>query len=228
MIKVYYSSLENEWLRFNEPEPVFKTFVNNNYFENTGVIHCPAFRDSLKNMFSLKSLYSYQFSIYEDRIESSSHDEKFFNDHVVIRSFQDRTFSFTQWISIFTEEDSLPITVNINPYLENNEISKRCMMPTGTYDMAKWFRNLEFVFKLRPEYDQFIINENDIYQYIKFHTDKKIKFIPYRHDGEISSFMEDIVRSRNYLSNRGNLEGYYKFYKTKKLIAKKIKERILI
>jgi hypothetical protein len=222
-IKVYYSCLENERFRFKSPEPVIKNFIKSKNFFETGIEKCPAFKDSIKNTFSLQSIYDYSFDVYENRVESKMYDESFFDRHVEIRSLKEKTFSFNQWITFFTEENSLELTTNIFPFLEENNITKNCIMPPGKYDIGKWFRNIEFVFKLKEESNTFTINEDEVYQYIKFETNEKIELIPYFHDEEIEFLLKHIMKTKNYTDKKRNLQSYYEFYKIKKILTKKIK-----
>ena len=226
-INVYWAALEEEWLRVEPPESVSKSFFADTRFEETRAKTCPAVRDSVKNTYALKSIYDYEFSISDKGVSSSYWDQKFFDRHVVVRSLKEKAFSFNQWISLYTEEDSLLVTVNIFPYLEDNNISKRCIMFPGTYDIGKWFRNVEFAFLLRNEHNTFKIQENEVYQYIKFHTDEKINFIQYKHNEVMTSHMEDVMRSRQNMTSRGSLANHYKHMKNKKQILTEIKKNLI-
>jgi hypothetical protein len=226
-IKVYWSCLEDEWLRASGPENVYSNFLKNNQFETTGVHRCPAFVNSLKNTYALRSLYNYDFKISENSVGSTYYDQDFFNEHVNVRSLQERTFSFNQYYTFFTEEDSLTMTGNLQPYLENNNITDRCTVFPGAYDIGKWFRNIEFSFYLKPQYDTFVINEGEIYTYLKFHTEEKIEFIQYRHSTALVSHLREIMASRNHTAKSRNLFSYYNMFKTKKMILKEIKKNIL-
>lgn len=226
-IKVYWASLENEWLRLKKPEPLSKTFYEKNLYINkdslNGINACPAFNNELKNTFALHSLYDYNFKITPEGIISNLYDQEFANRHLVIRSIENKFFSFRQDLIFFTAEDSLKMTSNMYPYLENNNITTRCMIPQGSFDIGKWFRNTDFTFYLKPQFDEFIISYEEIYSYIQFQTNEKIELIQYKHDDEISSYLSDIILSRDYLTNSRGLEDYYKTLKFKKLLLKKIK-----
>lgn len=226
-VRVYWASLENEWLRIKKPEPLAKTFYEKGLYVNkdtlNGINACPAFNNELKNTFSLFSLYDYNFKISPEGISSTLYDKDFADRHLVIRSPENRFFSFRQDMVFFTAEDSLLTTSNMYPYLENNNVTTRCMIPQGRFDIGKWFRNTDFTFYLKPQFDEFIISYEEVYSYIQFHTDEKIELVQYKHDDEISSYLSDIVLSRDYFSNSRGLEDYYKTLKFKKLLLKKIK-----
>jgi hypothetical protein len=172
-------------------------------------------------------LYTYNFRVDEKSIGSSLYDQTFFNEHVNVRSLEERTFSFNQFFTFFTEENSLNVTGNLQPYLENNSINERCMVFPGSYDIGKWFRNIEFSFHLKPQYSDFLINEGEVYTYLKFHTDEKIEFIQYRHSPILVSHLKEIIAAKNHTAKSRNLFAYYDMFKTKKMILKEIKKNIL-
>jgi hypothetical protein len=129
---------------------------------------CPSLKDYMDNIFSIKSLYDYNFKLEKNTNQTLSnvYDQIFFDRHVIIRSQQERCFSFTQRFIFFTEDKSLTMSAGIFPFLENNNITKRCVVIPGIVDIGKWFRVLDFAFYLKNEYDTFQIEENEIFQYI--------------------------------------------------------------
>ena len=233
-ITIYWACIEDEWLRAKRPEPVYKNFIKNINDKTTTVEFCPAIKDYAKNIFSMKSIYDYNFKIDSTdninsiNLKSDMHDQLFFNKHIIIRSAPDKFFSFSQHFVFFTEESSLKMSAGIFPYLEDNDITKKCKIIPGTYDIGKWFRAIEFAFFLKSEYQEFNIKENEIYQYIKFETDKKIIFKQFRANENIKKYLSDIIGSKNsrILKNR-LLENYYLMFNHKKQIIKEIKNNLI-
>jgi len=97
-----------------------------------------------------------------------------------------------------------------------------------TIDIGKWFRQVEYAFYLKPEHDEFLIEENEIFQYIKFHTKEKIIFKQYEISENIQNFFYAIENSKEFrrVKNR-SLEEYYLMVKNKKRILKEIKNNLL-
>lgn len=222
-INVYWACLNEEWMRMEKPKPVLPNFLNNN--ENlieTGVASCPSFKDFFKNTYSLKSIYNYNFKIENNFVSSNKYDQKFFDKNVNIRSISEKTFSFNLWNIFISESNSLKMTL-LPPFLEDNNITKRCIPFSGEYDIGKWFRNLDFAFKLKNDYDSFVIENNEIYSYIKFDTKEKINFIQYRHTEEIGSYLIDTMNARGYKKFARSLDEYYDIFKIKSGLIKKIK-----
>ena len=229
-ITVYWSSLEDEWLRAKEPEPVYKDFLKDKKnFEST-IVMCPAVKDYTKNTFSLKSIYDYEFEINKNLndVTSQLYDQVFFNKHVEIRSIENKFFSFSQKLIFFTEEQSLNMSLGILPYFEDNEITKRCMLIPGKLDIGKWFRIIDYAFFLKNNINVFKIKEEDVYQYIKFETDQKIEFKQFKSTELINKYILDITSSKNHRKPKiRDLSEFYETMRHKKYIIKEIKNNLL-
>jgi hypothetical protein len=182
-IKVYWACIEDGWMAAEEPESVIKrlkSWYNPKDISNrNGIIECPSVRGSLKNLYALKSIYDYDFTIQDGTIIAPKMGQEFFDSHVEIRSIEHKLFSFYHKFIFFTEDPSLEVTFYEHPFFENNEVSKNCMPVQGKFDIGKWFRNIEFPFFLRPESNTFSIRPGDAYCYIRFNTDSHIDFLAY-------------------------------------------------
>ena len=99
-INVYWTCIEKEWLRAREPEPLNKIFYNNVKITDpsnskTNINFCPAFKDEVNNVFSIKSLYDYSFYIKDgNKVWSDAEDQKFYENHVYVRDISKKFFSF--------------------------------------------------------------------------------------------------------------------------------------
>lgn len=231
-VKVYWTCIEKEWLRAEPPQPVSTLFYQDRKYTSdhpdVNMHFCPAFNDHLKNMFGIKSLYSYKFRIDPDgNVLSNDFDQDFFARHVNIKSVNKKLFSFNQSFIFFTDEDTLPTTLSIPPYLEDNNITERCMVMPGELDIAKWFRNIDMAFYLKKNYNEFIIEEGEIFSYIKFHTNKKIKFVPFRQTPKLNALLFDQIDSKINKKKIFSIDKFYKIFKTKKLILKEIKDNLV-
>jgi len=227
---IYWACNENEWLRAEEPNLIYKTFIKNIEDKNTQVELCPAIKDYTKNTFSIKSLYDYSFEILKDtgEIVSKMYDQEFFNKHVRVRSNVDKLFSFKQSYIFFTEKKSLKMSASVFPYLEDNDITKTCISVPGIFDIGKWFRATEFAFYLRDNINKFNISQDEIYQYIEFQTDDKIIFKQFMVNEKIKKYLSDIDVSKDHrkIKNRP-LQEYYFMLKHKKYIIDEIKNNLI-
>jgi hypothetical protein len=227
-IKIYWANIEKEWMRAKEPESVLKLFSEKHKNNNINfTLKCPSFKEHLKNVYALKSIYEYEFIKDNENLITKYYDKQFFDEHVLTRSFEDNFFSFTQKVVFFTEENSLEVDVGVYPFFEDNNITQRCVIIPGTLDIGKWYRPLDFAFYLKPNFNSFQIKEDEIYSYLKFNTKENIKFIQYKHTEKLDSYMKDIFECKMNTNKILNLVGYYNMMKTKKLIIDEIKKNLL-
>lgn len=230
-INVYWTCIEDEWQLAQEPESIAKSFYKLNLFESDNnemqVNQCPAFKDSINNVFGLKSLYRYEFFLDENNnVRSNMIDQEFFDKHVHIRSVDKKCFSFNQKFIFFTDADSLEMTGNEFPFFENNNVTQRCLIFPGKFDIAKRFRPVEFAFCLKDPFDTFRIDYEEIYSYIRFHTDEKIKFRQFRMTNELTDLGRDCTNMNKSLRLK-TLSKFYKHFKIKKFILNEIKKNLI-
>jgi hypothetical protein len=231
-ITIYWACNDDLWLRANAPELIYKKFIKNPQNQKNNIVMCPATKDYMKNIFSINSLFDYNFKIgslkNKNEIFTETYNQKFFNDYLLIRSAEDKLFSLLQGFCFFTEEKSLLMSAGILPFLEDNNITKRCTVIPGVFDIGKWFREIEFAFYLKKEYDEFIIEENEIFQYIKFHTDQKIIFKQFKINSKIKNFLIDSDNAKMFRKNKLRpLSHYYLMVKHKKYIINEIKNNLV-
>jgi hypothetical protein len=227
-ITVYWTSLEPEWMRAEEPLSMYKKLIRDPKIDGSGIHLCGGSKKYLSKVYGLKSIYEYDFSISETlEVRSDKYNQEFFDSHVVIRSAPNKLFSFAQDTVFFTEEKSLELSVGIAPFMEDNSISERCLTVPGTLDIGKWFRSIDFAFFLKNNFNEFKVNEGDIYQYIHFNTEEKIifkKFIPTQ---KIKFFAESTTKTTHRRKQRIRpLENYYDMLKHKRHIIKEIKANL--
>lgn len=229
MITVYWACLEDQWMLANEPESVSKNFYDRYNFDknetSSAINYCPSFNLNLKNVFTLQSIYDYDFEIKGNDVITDKMDQHFFNDHIHIRSIRNKFFSFRNKYIFFTDKPSLPVTFYEFPFLEDNNITQRCIIPAGIYDIGKWFRNSEFSFFLKKEFNQFIVAKGEIYSYIRIHTKEKIQFKQFRYNQKLAEYNNDGFQlTRSPLKT---LDNYYKAFKNKKLILREIQDNLV-
>lgn len=226
-VTVYWSVIEKEWMRAQAPKNVYRSFLENKIKNESGLEYCPAFKNELKNLYSLQSIYDYEFYLENNSIHSKMYDQTFFNRHVKIRSIDSRFFSFSQYFIFFTNEKSLKMSLH-SPFLEDNNISNRTIMIPGSFDIGKWFRTIDFAFILKNDYDSFLIKKDEPFIYLKFHTDERINFKQFRTNEKLSSYCDDFLNvSQNINSRFYQLNNFYKISKNKKNIIKEINESLV-
>ena len=233
-ITVYWACIEDEWIKATEPEPVSKRFYdlgikNKDAGAFDAINHCPVFNESLKNSYAIKSIYDYSFKIIENSCFSPDYNQKFYDDHVFVRSIDKKFFSFNTRYIFFTEEDSLKMNAYQHPVFEENEITKRCMVIPGSFDIGKYFRNLEFAFILKKDFNEFVVKDEDVLYYLTFDTKEKIKFKQFRFTEDLNKIMQGGRLANSFTKNKKyvSIDLWYNKFKGKRYILNKIKENLL-
>ena len=229
-INVFWACIESEWMEAEEPASVYTKIKSDKFVDKnqhfTRLDMCPAIKQRCKNTFELRSIYNYNFSVSGDEVYTDEYDEAFFKRHVTIRDINKKMFSFSTRYVFFTDNESLIVNFYEYPFLEDNNITQRCTIIPGSFDIGKWFRNTEFAFYLKPGVDTFKVEKNEVFAYFTFLTDKKINFKQFAYDEQISSFLNDganIVRTYRYSS----LLNYYNSFKNKKRILSYINKNLV-
>lgn len=226
-IKVYWSCLEEEGLRARKPEPVLKNFYQSDLFDkDTTIQKCPSFLQYYHNVFSLKSIYDYSFTLDEKtgQVQSPLYDQKFFDRHVTVRSIRSKFFSFTTNFIFFTDEKSLKLSLE-QPSLDYSKNLDNIIPISGTLDIGKWYRVLDFAFFLKSG-NSFNIKEGDPFYQLRFHTDEKIEFVRFFENDDLVKYKKLVLDSKNSHTSTKSLEYYYNIFNIKRQILKNIKENL--
>jgi hypothetical protein len=230
-INVYWACIEKEWMLASPPESVASIFYKKNLIDENNrssqINYCPAFNDNLKNVFAIKSLYNYEFYMTNGSLRSNDYDQEFYDDHVLIRSYEKKFFSFKNSYIFFTDEPSLKATFYEFPFLEDNNITQRCIPVAGQFDIGKWFRGTEFAFYLKQGHESFKIEQGEVYSYVRFHTDQKINFIEFQYSDKLKKYNQERYEAISKVPRLKKLENYYRMLRHKRLIIKEIKENRL-
>jgi hypothetical protein len=234
MVNVYWACTEKEGMRAKDPTSIMKKYYETHKTDNNSEFlrqnSCPAFNSAIKNVYGLHSLYDYTVDLVtKTDAVSKDYDQKFFDSHFIVRDYEERFFSFVQGYVFFSDE---PLTMRayLSPFLENNEVSKRTYSIPGQFDIGRWIREIEFNFYLKPEYDKFIIKEDDIYTYLDFMTDKKVKLKRFYLDHKISDIITDFKNARFNKVQNSSLQYFYDMFentKIKKILLEEIKKNLI-
>jgi hypothetical protein len=217
MLDVYWSVIESEsipHISYEEPRPVLaeiaKTLPD---FKNpkSRITNCPAFRDSCKNTFSLHIPIEYELEYKVNDLTTSMWDRKFFMDVVNVREPEHFRWTSLNFRYIFTAEQSLeaetlPCFLTSNPFTDNADI-----IP-GRMDVGKWFRPIECAYVAKPGPRSIVFNQGDAYSFIRFNTEKKIRFRRFFMSPELCYQVNRNIESREYKRKLNPLSYFYNLY----------------
>jgi hypothetical protein len=231
-INVYWSFLGDSWIRAEKPDPLFRRLTKSKHdvssTDISNMFKCPSTVDWLRNTYALKFPYDYEIQRGYEKIFSTYHDQEFFNKTFKIRDFGAGLVGFTIPYVFFTDEDSLKLTVQMPPFLENTDFSKSIHAIPGTVDIGKWFRALDFAFFLNDDCTKISLNENDAYSYIKFDTDEKINFKKFIPTEKIFNYGKSTSKSTyGLVPNKRKLSDFYKTFNFKKHVLSEIKNNLI-
>lgn len=228
-MNVYWSCLNKEHLRAIKPKSVIQEYSRDKKLEDYTYLRCPAFIDTLKNTYSLKSLYEVSLWL-EDKNLYCDLTQDFYNQNLQLRNRENKLVSLDHKYIFFTDEPSLTMSIQ-QPFLEQNDFANKSILVTGEMDIGKWFRPLDLAFHFKNDVNSISFEKDDNLMYAKFHTNKPIKFYRFYPTDKLQQYMIDAICIRNYTGKiMKTLDYYYKIFKNnnmKKEILTEIKNNIL-
>jgi hypothetical protein len=225
MVTVYWGVPEKAAIRAQDPVYVLKDQSTKKDLKNLDWSRCPAVRKYFKNTYALKSYYTYTLDKVQGGIGSSDFDQNFYDNHVRVRNDSERFYSFVMPYMLFTEEDSLDVSL-IPALLEDTDAANSTIVIPGTMDIAKTFRPLECAFHLKEGVDRVNFVEGEIFQYIQIHTNEKVNFKRFRWTPALDDYMYTVLGAPINRENKYKpLSYYYNLFKNYGL-GKKILEEI--
>lgn len=178
MHTVYWSTMETREgmmtdlsLAYQEPERLKDNIPKNTATSPYG--KCPAFFETIKNTYVLKSPVSIKIKINPNTKEYATDNDKVFKEKFIAPD-EKRIAQFNFGYIFFSEK---PLVMSMrHPYLHHNSITRNGNIAYGEFDIGRWFRNISCAIILDPNiqtYD-FTLSNDDIFSYAKFHTDEKV------------------------------------------------------
>jgi hypothetical protein len=197
---------------------------NSNYYQ------CPAFTDHLHNLYCMPAPFDYDLFVKEDNsdIRTNFYDQKFFDEHILLRSIDKKLISLNAPCFFFPETESLLVS-QLPAYLDCNNFTKNTIVVPGTFDIAKWPRAIECAFHMTGNYVSF--KENDPLYYIRFHTSEKIILKNFNLTSRINDLIHGMMHSKFNKNYSSKLQFYYDLLMKKKnvkqLMLEEIKKNLL-
>jgi hypothetical protein len=183
-MKVYwtpYSFCTNEMflsiqIEFMKPVPVI--FEISKDRETSDYLKCPAFLDSCKNTFVIKSPWTFKVKVdREKKYVTTTLPQHIYDGFFINRenqSSQKDPFLITlppQYV-FYSDKD---VEMEVIPCFLTSSIENLRVIP-GKYNISKWIRPVDFTCEVIDNNKEIIINENDPLFYVRFYSknDEKI------------------------------------------------------
>ena len=211
---MYWSYNNKYQVRAEEPVPMIQNYFKEKDPVAYDYIRCPSFIENFKNTFCLKSLFDYRIHFGDD-ITSDMYDQQFYEEIVVPRNFQSKLASFRFPYIFIAECDDLEMEY-LPSMMENNSFNDTAILIAGVLNVGKYVRPLDCAFHARK--NKVEIKEDDIYAYVKFKTDKKIKFQRFFSNKELEETISGGATIVDYRKKTFKpLDWYYKKQQTIKI-----------
>jgi len=219
-VVVYYTYSDNSF--HAEPDLVLKNL--NGYAKST-LLHCPAFVNNLKNTYIIRAPIDYDLALEDGKIFSSSRDQTFFDQWVIVRDVEEGVCSLKLPRILFFSVDSMELEVKAASY-HSNGFTENSTIIEGRYDIGKHFRPLETAFIFTDSKKVTILAGDPLY-YVKINTKEKVKFAPFQYTQDIKSLSESkfLLRQKKAKPLHFWYNLHAKFYR--KRLLKLIKESLL-
>jgi hypothetical protein len=214
----------------NVPTP--ELVLKNKPISETRYNTCPAFKDYFHNVYGWKALYAYSLEKSVDGHEyvPDAHNQEFMNRNIILRSVDEQVFSLFQAVSFVTDSPSLKMSQE-HPYFEDNKFTSSCYVIPGTMDIGKYYRGLDWVFRIKENHRRVALDEGDIIYYLRFHTSEKINLKQYFMNDKLREYDKMITEIKaSFISSARPLSFFYEKYKKfnlKSKIMKEIKENLI-
>jgi hypothetical protein len=181
-IEIKYSVYEEdeEWkqLGFYAPEPVLKDIIKSRD-KGAEYLKCPAFQDYYKNCFLIKSPVDLTIKVENINgtkiITTKEYDQDFFNKNVDARLDQNSTYSMLSLKFHYVFFSDEPVMLEqLEATMHKTKMSNNINLITGTYDISKWIRVVEFAVEILDDKKPIVIKRGDPLYYVRFVTDKNV------------------------------------------------------
>lgn len=228
VLTVYWACERSNWgaspvLVAPPTTPALKEMSGSKFSQHSleQIKRCPSFRKYYHNCFCVKSPVGATIKANGDII---SHGVD--NDDELVRAFfsgSEDTVVFTDPRLLFFSEEPCDVTT-IQASLSTGDVACKTQVISGVMDISQWYRIIHPAF-VRPTNEDVTIRPDDTLMYLKFNTDKKIKFVEYTPTEElayISRIMHSVKNHNSFMYK--SIQNYYDAFKRRSMAKKILKE----
>jgi hypothetical protein len=204
----YYGKPNQVWKEaaFFEPEPIFKLLTNSRS-KDTSYLKCPAFQDYYKNCFLLRAPIDITINI-SNQLDGSKYasidkyTQEFFDEHIKIRYEKGHKYPILQisFFYVFYADESLTIE-QLSPSMHKTEFQNNINVISGTYDISKWIRPVDFAFEVIDDTKPIVIKRGDPMYYLRFLTPNKISLTREKTSDDLSRVVNSCTTLKDYVPN---------------------------
>lgn len=201
---------------YRKPENVY-TNLHKEKIPGSLMSQCPATRNTLDNVFVVKSAVDDEFVIPDYHYENEPEHAKSPQMDVdsIVGMYHERPTSFPNHIDViynlswlfFAEE---PLMARFTaPWFPTFSPLEGGRLAPGEFDIGKWYRSWNLDYHIPMDTRKFSIKEGDPLFFVEFMTDKKIEFKRYLLNERLVALTKEATNSPNVYGRNKTLDYRY-------------------
>ena len=208
---VYWANLCPELKMDLEPKSLLVDIANSqSQFKGQNWLSCPAIKNKHLNTFFTTIPYDLKIKFENNFLYTD-------NETITPRQgLYDKSYAFDWNLQrIFFSES--PQTMEVTPaYLHKTSYSKYGHVPSGAFDIGRWFRPSAPMFQLWPEENIFLAKSGEAHLYFNFPNKKKIVLKEFYFTNTLKEIVAFNVNYKNIIPHQ-SLNSIYNMFENNKL-----------
>lgn len=207
---------------FNRLKKDLSKNQSNSYFK------CPAMTSEMKNTFVVVNPIESRYKIENNQIKPISNSFMFPRMDREPTLTNQMLFKIPLTLIFFSEEDSLPLKITA-PYFEHAPHLQYGAVVTGSFDIAKWFRNINIEFQTWKDVKEFKLGFEEPITYLNFNTDKQVVLKRFTFTDRLNKLNASFTSSAGWEPRKPLSWRYMRFEKSKikQVILQEIKKNLV-
>jgi len=188
---------------------------------------CSALHTLTHNMFVIKAPFSAEIKLdSKGVIREGQKYGRWFKER--ISSLQNAYAIDFDLSYMFFSEEPLDLTIT-PPYMHKTKQAQQGFISAVSFDISSWFRPYVLIYQLWEGVDTITIEEDEPIAYLKFNTEKKVVFKPFKLTLELESQTNACLDHKHTKPHQSMEELYDRFHRTgmHKRVLKEIKENVI-
>lgn len=231
--KIYWSpasySETVDWsILYPEPKNLFKSTLEqkeNNLEKNNNLFLCPSIKDLFEKIIVIKCPLTSYYKISNNTITPISNNYLSYDTPHKPNIKNSFLFTITLPYVFFSEED-IEMTMT-SPFFSNSKHLQYASIVPGTFNISKWFRNVNFEFNVWN--NEFKIDEGEDMIYFNFNCKNNIELIRFDLNEDLRKIINVCAQSSSWEKFVPLAKRYKRFKQSRlnKKVLKLIKKNLI-
>jgi hypothetical protein len=230
---------EESWnILYREPEPLINRIYKDSK-KDSAVRKCPAARDSLRNIFVVKSNHNEVTNFpegYLKSVENSTEPNFPLELDSTLGLLKERNSEYENYVNLsynmswfFFASESLNVKIT-SPYYPPISPTEGSALFPGEFDIGMWYRPFNAEYLIPTNAKSFVINQDDPIFYIDAKTDKKVVFQRYNNSKELMSIAREVFTTTTLFGKSQTMSSRYKMFSrsnSREILLNEIRKNII-